>query len=72
MHLPYISKIFDIVQHLFYPRTRKDDRRLDVTELAAEQSKDGLKERQKQNEDMRGLTQYFLIIFKYVDDTGTR
>jgi hypothetical protein len=29
------------VQHLFYPRTLKGDRRLDVTERAAEQSKDG-------------------------------
>jgi len=27
------------VQHLFYPRTLKGDRRLDVTEHAAEQSK---------------------------------
>jgi len=31
------------VQHLFYPRTLKGDRRLDVTEHAAEQSKDGSK-----------------------------
>jgi hypothetical protein len=29
------------VQHLFYPRTLKGDRRVDVTERAAEQSKDG-------------------------------
>jgi len=28
------------VQHLFYPRTLKGGRRLDVTERAAEQSKD--------------------------------
>jgi hypothetical protein len=28
------------VQHLFYPRTLKGDRRVDVTQLAAEQSKD--------------------------------
>jgi len=31
------------VQHLFNPRTLKGDRRLDVTEHAAELSKDGLK-----------------------------
>jgi hypothetical protein len=35
------------VQYLFY--TLKDDRQLDVTEHAAEQSEDGPKERQKQN-----------------------
>jgi hypothetical protein len=34
------------VQQLFYPRTLKGDRQLDVTEHAAEQSKDGSKERQ--------------------------
>jgi hypothetical protein len=28
------------VQHLFYPRTLKGDRRLDVTQHAAEQIKD--------------------------------
>jgi len=31
------------VQHLFYPRTLKGDWRLDVTEHAAELSKDGPK-----------------------------
>ena len=59
------------MQHLFYPRTLKGDRRLDVTEHAAELSNDGPRERQKQNEDMRGLTQYILIIFKCVVDTDT-
>jgi hypothetical protein len=50
------------VQHSFYPRTLKGDRQLDVTEHAAEQSEDGSKERQKGNEEMRGLTQNNLIL----------
>jgi hypothetical protein len=40
------------VQHLFYPRKLKGDRRLDVTEQAAERSKDVPNQRKKQNEDM--------------------
>ena len=51
------------VQHLFYPRTLKGDRRLDVTDHAAELSKDGPNEKQKDKEEMRGLTQYNLIFF---------
>jgi hypothetical protein len=46
------------VQHLFYPRTLKGDRRLDVTERAAEQSKDGPKAKTEKNKDVGGLTQY--------------
>ena len=56
------------VQHLFYPRTLKGDRLFDVTEHAAELSNDGPRERQKQNEDMRGVIQFILFIFKYVND----
>jgi hypothetical protein len=37
------------VQHLFYPRTLKGDRRFDVTQLAAEPSKDAPKAKE-QNE----------------------
>ena len=59
------------VQHLFYPRTLKGGRRLGVTEHAAEQSKDGPKERQTQNEDMRGLKHYILIILKFFEDTDS-
>jgi len=59
------------VQHLFYPRTLKGDRRLDVTDHAAELSKDGPKGRQKQNEEMRDLTQYNIIFFLSVSITLT-
>jgi hypothetical protein len=57
------------LQHLVDPRTLQGDRQLDVTERATEQSKDGPKQTQNQNEDVRGLTYYNLILFKCVNDT---
>jgi hypothetical protein len=47
------------VQHIIYPRTLKGVRRVDVTEHAAEESKDGSKERQKQHEAVRVLKNIF-------------
>jgi len=34
-------------------------------------AKMGQKQRQKQNETVRGLTQYILIVFKFVEDIDT-
>jgi hypothetical protein len=53
---PVKTSITMEVQHLFYPRTLKGDRRLDGTRHAAEQSKDAPKQIQKPTEDVRGMT----------------
>ena len=59
------------VQHSFYPPTLKCVRRFDVTEHAAEQSKDVTKAKTERNEDVRGLTHYILVIFKFVEDADS-
>jgi hypothetical protein len=56
------------VQHLFYRRTLQGDRRLDVTQHAAEQSKDVTKGK---TETKWKLTKYILVFFKRGDDTDT-
>jgi hypothetical protein len=48
------------VQHLFYPRTLKGDRRLDGTRNAAEQSQDAPKANIEKYKDVRELTQFCL------------
>jgi hypothetical protein len=59
------------VQHLFYPHTLKGDRRFDVTEHAAEQSKYGTKAKTERNENVRGMKHYILVIFKFVEDADS-
>ena len=48
----------------------KGIRWVDVTEHAAEQSKEGPKAKTEKNEALRGLT-YILIISKFLEDTDT-
>ena len=57
------------VQRLFYPRTLKGVRQLDVTEHAAERRKDGPKVKTERKEDVRWLTHYVLIMWAETEDS---